>query len=56
LRFLNANKMTTEELKQQIIDATYDATDLDDNTISYTILDMMLDDILDEFLNSNQAE
>ena len=48
--------MTKEEFKQQIIDATYDATDLDDNTISYTLLDMMLDDILDEFIHSYEAE
>lgn len=48
--------MTKKEFKQQIIDATYDATDLDDNTISYTLLDIMLDDILDEFIQSNQAE
>ena len=48
--------MTKEEFKQQIIDATHDATDLDENTISYTLLDMMLDDILDEFISSNQAE
>jgi len=48
--------MTKEEFKQHIIDATYDATDLEDNSISYTLLDMMLDDILDEYISSNEDD
>jgi len=54
--FLNANKTTKEELKEQIIGAILESTDLDDNSVSLTMVDMYLDDILEEFIDSYQAE
>ena len=48
--------MTKEELKQEIIDAIWDATDIEDGSISLTVLDIMLSDVIELYTILNDKD